>query len=142
MLIHLYYFGLAVVLFWIVNWLGRRSTSFGYLSLSVLHQPDDAPAFNFLFRVETPLIFMILVSTAFYSLHFDNAARTSFFIPIYYFGFRLLYNVAMGWSGLLNWPVQIVQISIGSGLAYLLGRELIATKKYLLPDLSTIGNEL
>jgi hypothetical protein len=37
---------LAIILFFVVNWIGEHSSSFGYLQLSILPRMDQAPAFN------------------------------------------------------------------------------------------------
>ena len=54
-LVHL---GLAIILFFTVNWLGKRSASFGYMHLSVFVRSDPAPAFNFIFRVFCPVVYL------------------------------------------------------------------------------------
>ncbi len=40
MLIHL---ALAIFLFFIVNWIGRRAVSIGYMQMSVIARQDNAP---------------------------------------------------------------------------------------------------
>lgn len=134
--------GLAVVLFYIINWLGRHSFSFGYMQLSVFEKTDDAPAFNFIFRIAAPLVYILLVSSILYSLKFDRIVQGIYWVVIYHFAFRYLFNISYGRARLLNWKTELF-ISLSSiTAAYLLYDKLISTKQRLIPDFNTISNEL
>ena len=39
---------LAILFFYIINWIGKQSVSLGYIHLSVMVKDDEAPAFNFI----------------------------------------------------------------------------------------------
>ena len=52
--IALVHFALAIILFFVVNWIGARAVSVGYMQLDIAIQEDAAPAFNFLFKVLAP----------------------------------------------------------------------------------------
>ena len=58
--IALAHFALAVALFFIVNWIGARAISVGYMQMDIVIQEDTAPAFNFLFKVLAPVVFLVL----------------------------------------------------------------------------------
>ncbi len=45
------HFILALLLFFFVNWLGKRAEPMGYIQMSVVIQEDTAPLFNYLFKV-------------------------------------------------------------------------------------------
>jgi hypothetical protein len=62
----------AACLFFLVNFLGRHSRGQGYEILSRINQPEEAAGFNFVFRVVTPIVFLIVVSTFLYSLGLDH----------------------------------------------------------------------
>ncbi len=49
---------LAALLFMIVNWIGRHSIASGYHQLTLFAKVDEAPAFNFVFRVLAPTVFL------------------------------------------------------------------------------------
>jgi len=133
---------LAVGLFYIINWVGRHSFSFGYMQLSVFEKTDDAPAFNFIFRIAAPLVYILLVSSILYTFNFDWIVQDIYRIVIYYFAFRYIFNISLGRAMLLNWKGELF-ISLSSiTAAYLLYDKLISTKQRLIPDFNTISNEL
>jgi hypothetical protein len=133
---------LAGLLFFAINWLGKYSTAFGYKQLSLLFEPDEAPAFNLIFRIVTPVVFLLLSSMTFYALHLDYLNKGLYLVIIYYFAFRLSYNVLSGRSRLLNWPLQFTYVISTTGLACLAQKYLVAKKEFLFPNLETLGNQL
>ncbi len=44
------HFALAVLLFFIINWIGAHSISVGYMQMDIVIKEESAPAFNFLFQ--------------------------------------------------------------------------------------------
>lgn len=96
-------FGLGILLFFIINIIGRHSYSIGYVSVSVFAKVEEAPAFNYLIRVLTPTIFLIITESILYGLKLDNFVRDFYFVSLYYILFRLVFNVLTGRLLLLNW---------------------------------------
>jgi len=133
---------LAVLLFYAVNWIGKHSSAYGYLQLSLFVRSDQAPAFNFILKTFTPSVFIILVAAASYSLHFDKIVSGIWLVAVYYFGFRLFYNLVLGRALLLGWVSISAQCIAGIGAAYLVYRHLIIPRRPLLPDIDSIGNQL
>jgi hypothetical protein len=133
---------LAVTLFYVVNWIGGHSSGYGYLQLSLFVRSDQAPAFNFILKTFTPSVFIILVSTAFYTLHLDRLASRMWLVAVYYFAYRLIYNLILGRALLLNWLSMSLQWVIGISAAYLVYVKLILPRRPLFPDLSSVGNQL
>lgn len=133
---------LAVLLFYSVNWIGKHVSGYGYLQLSLFVRSDQAPAFNFILKALTPSVFVILVATACYALKFNRIVPGIWLVAVYYFGFRLLYNLILGRALLLNWLLMAVQSVAGIGVAYLAYRHLILPRRPLFPDLDSIGNQL
>jgi hypothetical protein len=141
-IVHLIQFVLGVVLFFIINRIGQHSYSIGYMSISVFAKAEEAPAFNFLIRVLSPLVYLIIAASILYSLGLDKYVNNFYLVNIYYILFRLVFNLITGRGILLNWYRQVLywsSIVITSFFAYEL---LIKTKKNLLPDFNTISNEL
>jgi hypothetical protein len=135
-------FGFAVLLFYALNWIGRHSSAYGYLQLSLAVQSDQAPAFNFILKTFAPTVYIILISTGCYLLNLDKIVPGIWFVAIYYFGFRLLYNIVLGRYLLLNWVSLSVQTTIGIGAAFLAYHDVIIPRRPLFPDSNTIGNQL
>jgi hypothetical protein len=68
---------LGITLFFTINWIGKHSYAIGYMEISMFLRTEEAPALNFLIRVLTPIVFIIIVSALFYSFNLDV-----FVIPI------------------------------------------------------------
>ncbi len=134
--------GLGILLFFLINWIGKHSYSIGYISISVFARVEEAPAFNFLLRILTPLVYLIITAALFYSVGLDRFVNNFYLVNLYYVTFRLLFNLVTGRGLLLNWFRQIlywISILLGS---YFIYANLIITKENILPDFTTLANEL
>lgn len=142
MLVFISHFILAILLFYIVNWIGNHSFSLGYIQLSIFNQTDESPAFNFILRFGSPIVFIIIVSGVFYSLGWDWLVTDIYHVVIIYFVFRVLHNLISERFLLINWPYNIFIILSSTLSSYYLYRKLIVVKTNLLPDFSNLANEL
>ena len=133
---------LAVILFFIVNWVGQHSASSGYLSLSLFAKTDEAPAFNFLFRVAGPIVYLILTASVLYALRLDSLVRAFYMVAVYYVLFRWSFNLVTGRARLLNWRSQVIVGLATCSIAYFLYEQVLSKRHSLLPDFSSVGNEL
>lgn len=133
---------LGIILFFLINWIGAHSFSVGYREISLFVLNEDSPAINFLIRVLTPIVYLLITSTILYALHLDKFVSNFYWVNIYSIVFRFLFNMITGRRLLLNWLKQVIYwVSIVS-LSILVYDKLIRFKKNLLPDLTTISNEL
>lgn len=132
----------AILLFYLINWIGHYSSTFGYTQLSILVRPDEAPAFNFLIRALSPSVFLILLAVCLYTARLDGVTVGIWKVAIYYYAFRLLFNVALARVSLINWTTFGPQAVFGTTAAYLAYRYLIVPRSPLFPNATTIGNEL
>jgi len=133
---------LAIILFFIINWIGEHSVSIGYTNMSLELKNDGAPAFNFLIRVLTPSIFLILVSAIFYNLNLDQFTRHIYIVSILYILVRLFVNIITNRGLLLNWTRQFFYWFFIIGISILTYKYFIQTKEYFFPDIKTFANEL
>lgn len=133
---------LAILLFYGINWLGEHSGDYGYLNLSLFARSDQAPAFNFLFKSLFPTAYLVLVSTGLYAARLDMFIPRIWLVAAYYFGFRGLYNAALGRALLLNWPLMVAQATVGTGAAYFAYGNLIIPRHPLFPETRALGNQL
>ena len=134
--------GLAVFLFFSVNWIGEHSSSFGYVQLTLSVRGDTSPAFNFILKTLAPTAYIVLVATFFYLLHRDAFVRSVWLVAVYYFGFRLVYNILMSRARLLNWFNVAIQAALGISVAYAAYLHLILPRHPLFPGVESIGNQL
>lgn len=133
---------LSLLLFLTLNWLGRHATGSGYVALGLFLKEDEAPAFNLLYRIFGPIVFVILVSSLLYAVGLDDYVHQIWLVIAYYFLGRLLYVVSFGLISLLNWKREIFFWVTSIGLGWLLYDQVIRDKKALLPDVAHISNHL
>ena len=132
----------ALLLFFIINWIGKQSLSIGYIQMSLFESEDEAPAFNFLVRVFSPVVYLIIISSILYKLELDYYVCNVYIISILYVLIRLSVNLMTNRSLLMNWIRQFSYwffIIVFSVLAY---NYLIKDRQNITPDLTTIANEL
>ena len=133
---------LGIGLFFLINWIGKHSYSIGYMEISIFVKTEEAPALNFLIRVLTPTVYIIIVSTILYYFKFDKYVRNIFLVNIYYIIFRLFFNLITNRGLLLNWYRQFLYWIAIVVISYYTYIKLIATKANILPDFTTVSNEL
>lgn len=139
--IALTHFALAVALFFIVNWIGARSISVGYMQLDIVIQEDTAPAFNFLFKVIVPVVFLVLCAVAFEAANLDSFNHNIYFITIFYWLFRVLWILCSSRGALTNWVEQIIYWAASIGLS-LWVYDLIESVSQILPDPRSLLDQL
>jgi hypothetical protein len=133
----------SIILFFLINIIGKFApTDLRYYQITSFLETDEAPAFNFSFRVLTPVVFIIIISSILYSFHLDYLVKDIYYVSIYYVLFRAIYNIAIARTHLINWKKQILYAICIIGLSFYMYEKVISTKKNLLPDFSNISNEL
>jgi hypothetical protein len=114
-LIHL---GLAILLFFIVNWIGEKTISVGYVTLGLEVKKDETPAFNFLFRVLSPVVYIILLGVLFQTFGYPQGLLHIYLITVYYWVIRLGYVLITNQIKLTNWVRQIFYWVVSIGLSF------------------------
>jgi hypothetical protein len=133
---------LGVGLFFLINWIGKHSYSIGYMEISIFVKTEEAPALNFLIRVLTPIVYIIIVSTSLYYFGLDKFVWNIYLVNIYYIIFRLIFNLATNRGLLLNWYRQFLYWTAIVVISYFTYEKLIKVKANILPDFTTVANEL
>jgi hypothetical protein len=133
---------LGVGLFFLINWIGKHSFSIGYMEISIFVKTEEAPALNFLIRVLTPIVYIIIVSTSLYYFGLDKFVWNIYLVNIYYILFRLNFNLATNRGLLLNWYRQFFYWIAIVVISYFTYEKLIKVKLNILPDFTTVANEL
>lgn len=109
--------------------------------MSVVIKEDTAPAFNFLFKVLAPPIYIILCAVLFQAWSLDRMNTNIFAVVIYYWVFRLIWVLSTGRGRLINWIEQIVYWSVSIFLS--LGvYGLIEKVEKILPDPRSLLDQL
>lgn len=135
----------AIILFKIVNWLGYKSMSMGLgydTVTSFQEQEDNAPAFNYVLRVLTPLIWLIIITSILYYLNLDDYVQNIYLVSIYYIIYRIIIIYLIGRILLTNWIKHSVYAISIILLTLILYNNILIQKKNVLPDFTTLSNEL
>jgi hypothetical protein len=135
-------FTLGVILFFLINWIGKHSYSIGYMEISIFVKAEEAPALNFLIRVFTPIVYLIIISSSLYYFNLDKYVNNIYLVNIYYIFFRLFFNLITSRGKLLDWYRQVLYWSTIIIISYLFYDKIIRIKANILPDFTTIANEL
>lgn len=111
------HFILAIILFFIVNWIGARSVSIGYMQMKIVVEEESAPAFNFLFKIIAPIVFIILCAVAFEALKLETFNKNIYFTIVFYWLFRTLWIICTSRGSLTNWKEQFFYWITSIGLS-------------------------
>ena len=133
---------LGILLFFIINWIGRHSYSIGYMQISMFLKREESPAFNLLFRIISPIVYLFLISALLYKLNLDRFVYNIYLVSLYYLTFRLLFNLATNRAILMNWIRQSLYWIALLSISYYSYIEIISNKTNLLPNFADFSNEL
>ena len=133
---------LAVVLFFLVNWIGKHAVDFGYVSSSLFEEPNESVALNFFIRALSPAVFIILLSTAAVALDHPSLRIGIVMVVPYYYVVRAGVIFLFNRHGLISWPRYIGHATFGIAIAMLAYNHLILPNRSLMPNLEAAGNEL
>jgi hypothetical protein len=133
---------LAIILFLIVNWIGRHAIDFGYVSTSLFEEPNESVALNFFIRALSPAVFIILVSSAAVAVGRPELRLGIINVVPYYYVLRAVIILLLNRHRLISWPSYIGHSILGIVFAALAYNYLILPNRSLIPDLETAGNEL
>lgn len=139
--IALTHFALSVALFFIVNWIGARAISVGYMQMNIVIQEDTAPAFNFLFKVLAPVVFIVLSAVSFEVLGIPQFNKNIYFITIFYWLFRIFWVLCSSRGSLMNWWEQIIYWTVSVGLSIWV-YSLIESVEQILPSPRSLLDQL
>lgn len=131
----------AIVLFLVVNWIGSKSISVGYVQLSTSISEESAPAFNFLFKVISPAVFLVIYAIICQSLKGNCLISRCYFIVIFYWLFRALFVIVTEKGRLLNWMTFCLYATCSIGISLYI-YSIISEVDSVLPDPKDLLNQL
>ena len=135
-------FLLAIILFFLVNWLGGESAGSGYQQISLFTKAEYAPAQNTLYRVLSPIVFLLVTASILYAVGLDRFVTAYWRVTLFYFVLRWLFNIALERAQLIRWSQQVLIGSASIMGSWLANEHLIRQKRHLLPDPANLANEL
>lgn len=110
--------------------------------MTVFAKSDEAPAFNFVFRVLSPVVYLFLIASILYFFELDRYVYNFYMVSFHYIAIRLFVNIVTERRMLLDWYRQALYWICIIVLSYYSYIKIIVTKKNLLPDFSSLSNEL
>lgn len=131
----------AIVLFFIVNWIGKNSISVGYIQLSTSIAEDSYPAFNFLFKVIAPPVYLVIYATICQTVNLEYLNNHCYLLVIYYWLFRALFVIVTGKGRLTNWVTYIIYTICSVGISYWI-YTIINDVDRILPEPKDLLNQL
>ena len=134
--------GLAVVLFFLVNWIGKHAEEFGYATSTLFEEVTEDAALNLFLKVLAPAVFILVLSAVAVAVGRPEWRVDIYWVAVYYYVGRTFFLVVWGRSRLVRWTRFIALGVIGIGAAGLVYEHLILPNRSLLPDVDQIGNEL
>lgn len=132
---------LSILVFFTINWLGKHSTSLGYVTLTAFVKNDDAPAFNLIFRVFSPLVLIIILASIFYSLKLDKYVQNIWLVTLFYCLGRFIFILLFDRIFLVNWVREIFIWVTSTGISWIIYENFIKLKSNLLPQPENLTNE-
>lgn len=133
---------LAIILFFLQNWMGSRAYSKGYIRFSLLDDKDEALSLNYVIKVFGPIVYLILTVAIFQYLKINTSTTNIINVIYYYLSIRLLLIFLFERAAIVNW-IRIVfyylSIVIISKIIY---DNFIDSVDSLLPDFTQIKNEI
>lgn len=133
---------LAIILFFLQNWVGSRAYSKGYIRFSLLDDKDEALSLNYVIKVFGPIVYLILTVALFQYFKIDCFKGEIINVIYYYLGIRLMVIFIFERVKIVNW-IRIffyyLTIIVVSKIIY---NNFIDTVESLLPDFTQIKNEI
>lgn len=134
--------GLAVVLFFLVNWIGKHAEEFGYTTSTLFEEVTEDAALNLFLKALAPAVFILVLSAVAVALGRPEWRIDIYWVAVYYYLGRAFFLVVWGRSRLVRWTRFVALGVIGIGSAGLVYKHLILPNRSLLPNVDQIGNEL
>ena len=135
------HFFAAIILFYIINWIGSKSISVGYIQMSIVAEEESYPAFNFLFKAIAPVIIMILFIALAQATHFESFTVHCYLIVVYYWFIRTSVVILYGRGSLTNWSTQFFYWITSIGLSFYVYK-LVDKVDKILPDPDSLRDEM
>lgn len=74
---------------------GYASAGAGYQQISLFAKAEYAPAHNTLYRVLSPIVFLLVTASVLYAVSLDRFVAGYWRVTVFYFAWRWLFNIAL-----------------------------------------------
>lgn len=133
---------LAIVLFFLQNWIGARAYSRGYVKFSLLDEKDEALSINFVIKVFGSTVFLIIIVATLQYFELNQFIPNIINVIYFYLILRVLAIVLYERILVVNWWRILLYYSLILWFSTLIYSRFITKIEDLLPDFSQIKNEI
>ncbi|WGE52566.1 hypothetical protein [Actinobacillus equuli] len=140
-MIILLHFTLALFLFLITNWFGKKSVDYGYYEFSFYEQEYNT-VFDLLYKSFSPVVFIFIASLLFHKLGFDSCIIDIYYVVVYSFLIRVTYIIVMGRHSITDWKTIFLISVVSTSISYVVYNEFLLTKEFLIPSKEDIATAL
>jgi len=133
--------GVAILAFWLINKLGEKAVSVGYMSMGLQVEDETAPAFNLLYKTLAPVFCQIIFIAGCQVVNAPSLINHNYLIIVYYWVLRTAVVVVTEKARLTNWLLHLVYIAISLTLSY--GVHVFSMQMdKIYPTVSTLRDQL
>lgn len=132
----------ALFLFPLNNKIGNKSSIFGYQSTVAYAQQWESPAFNFIYRLLIPVVYITLIAIPLSILSFGNTISELYYVALYYFIFRFILLFLLGRQKLVKWKYEIIISVISFLLCIKVNQSFISNNKDFIPSIQGMSDQI
>ena len=133
---------LAILEFFLINWIGRHSVSSGYYQISVIQTVEDAPLFNIAFRLFAPAVFLVLSGALWQIAGLGEFTESYWRVTVFYFLVRWAYILATGRALLVRWWNQMFVFSAAVLISIPIAKYIVSDRQALLPSPRALTDQI
>lgn len=133
---------LASIIFLLVNITGGISLGFGYAAIHYSSRHESNAAFNIVFRIVTPILYVIAFAIIFHFLQLDILYHNIWMAVVGVWLIRILYTISWERSVLINWKMLALHAVISVIISIWLYNKVINNPSLLFPSRDNMVSEL
>lgn len=141
-LLYFFHFFLSLVLFALIGRIGRLLSPFGYVSVFSFNARDESPAFNFVYRVGFPVLYIVVLTYTLLFLNIYEFSKNIWVIVPIYFSLRIIFIIIMERVRLFNFAYFISVFACSTLLSWKIYDKFLSNGDLLLPDKENFTSEI
>jgi hypothetical protein len=133
---------IAIGIFLLVNLFGGIALGLGYTAIHYRYKREINPAFNWIFKIVTPILITIALAVIFYKCNLHEWNRDIWISVVGAWVIRFAYIYIWQRNKLMNMAIFFTQVLISSLLSFWLYTELYSNPTLLFPSRDNMVSEL
>lgn len=136
------HFILAIILFFLFNWVGSKSFPLGYTNFSIFDSREESVSLNIVLKIFGPIVFLIITSGFFEYINIEQYNHNIFEVIIFYVILRIIAIFIYERQTIANWWIILPQHITLIIISYFIYDRFINNINQILPDFTDIKNEI